>query len=471
MSTLKPTIGVILRDPQSATEKFYSIVLTSEGEIVTSHGQGQLSRYAARARMTEQIRSTQSKAGMVKVFNNRVLTKRKRGYTQVEIPMVNFSTSGVVASDIMADFLKSTGFKKVENAKRWIKENEVISNFVDAASSGKETFRMSGPEVVLLRHNSTMRNADKENGNSTPAVKDTSAKTNSVKSSVDTIEKGLAGLRISGALIRPNGESYTPRSVGAHHDVALLRHLYKSNIAVRLPGPPGAGKTALIEAAFPGAITVAGHGDMTIDDFVGTDRPDTKSPGAWVWIDGPLTTAMKTGNVLYVDEITRVPQEVLAILYSVMDGRNVLRLDRRPDLPPVKAQEGFGVIAAYNPDVFGARPLDEALMSRFKVAIEVRTDFDTAKVLKVPAKFITVARNMATRDKKDRENDGPGLWVPQMRELLAARDLINAGVGEDIAIGTLLGACPDVDTLPVLIQVASNVFGTDVKLLALGKSV
>lgn len=275
--------------------------------------------------------------------------------------------------------------------------------------------------------------------------------------------------RTRGSVTRPNGEKYLPRRVGDHHDVALLQHLHQSGIFVRVYGPPGTGKSALVEAAFPNALTINGHGDMTVSHFVGTLLPT--SNGGWTWADSPLTRAMKEGRMLFVDEITRIPTEVLAILYSVMDGRGVLRLDDRPDLEPIVAQKGFGVIAGYNPDTLGARALDEALISRFRIGIEVTTDYKAAASLGVPDKAITLAKNLQERNEKDRKNGGPGLWVPQMRELLTYRDLINAEVGERFAVEALAASCPREADLDIVRSTASKVFGYSVDVPRLGASI
>ena len=261
-------------------------------------------------------------------------------------------------------------------------------------------------------------------------------------------------------VLRPNGEEYKPREVMGHTDVSLLRKFRDINMYVRLSGPPGSGKTAVVEGAYgDDLITVSGHGDMTVSNFVGTHMP--LPDGTWKWQDGPLLKAMKEGKVLFVDEGTRIPAEVLNILFSVMDGRNMLRVDDRPDDPIVYGAKGFYVVMGYNPDTLGARPLDEALTSRFRVQIEVKTDHATAKSLGVPAVAIRIAANLAKRDQEDRKNGGPGFAVPQMRELLAMRDLVKAGVGEDFALATLVASCPRPMDVPTWVQVIKDVAKVD----------
>jgi nitric oxide reductase NorQ protein len=261
-------------------------------------------------------------------------------------------------------------------------------------------------------------------------------------------------------VLRPNGEEYKPREVMGHTDVSLLRKFREISMFVRLSGPPGAGKTALVEAAFGDElITVTGHGDMTVANFVGSHMP--LPDGTWKWQDGPLIKAMKEGKPFFIDEGTRIPAEALNIVFSAMDGRNMVRLDDRPDDPIVYGAKGFYVVMGYNPDTLGARPLDEALTSRFKIQIEVKTDPVTAKGLGVPAVVIRIAANLAKRDEEDRKQGSQGYWVPQMREMLTFRDLVKVGAGEDFALATLVASCPKPMDLPTVVQVIKDVAKVD----------
>jgi len=72
-----------------------------------------------------------------------------------------------------------------------------------------------------------------------------------------------------GPVVRPNGQRYHPRALADHADVAALRALRDAGMPTLLYGLPGTGKTALVEAAFPDLVTVAGDGDTAVADFVG----------------------------------------------------------------------------------------------------------------------------------------------------------------------------------------------------------
>lgn len=284
------------------------------------------------------------------------------------------------------------------------------------------------------------------------------------------VNKRAATIKGEKEYYRPNGDVYRPRDLGGHHDVALVRTMRTAGIPVRLYGLPGTGKSALAEAAFGrDLITINGHGDMTVSNFVGCDRP--QSDGTFKWADGPLTQAMKEGRPLFVDEITRIPTEVLAVLYSVLDGRNTLNFDDKPDEPVLKAAKGFYVLCGYNPEGIGVRQLDDALVSRFALGVEVTTDMDAARALGVPPKFIRFASNLKTKHTKDVAEGGPGMWVPQMRELLLAKKVAATVGSETFAASVIVGQCPRPEDLTEVAKVATSVFGETIKPLALGGQV
>ncbi|HIT76218.1 MAG TPA: AAA family ATPase [Candidatus Avipropionibacterium avicola] len=256
----------------------------------------------------------------------------------------------------------------------------------------------------------------------------------------------------------PDGRVYRPRPVADTTDVQLLRQA-RGLLFTRLVGLSGNGKTMLAEAAFgDDLIVVEGHGDLTVDDLVGKWVPREDGPG-YRFAYGPLAVAMQQGKVLLIDDMTRAPSDTINVLMGPADDRRMLVIDALPDEPVLRAADGFHLIATYNQTGVGVRPVDEAILRRFPLQIEVTTDYGLVAALGVDPRLVQVGRRLADRSAAAVQAGRRPGWAPQTDHLLKSQKALEMGLGEQVAVSMLLAACPTPQHQPEVREVLAEVFG------------
>jgi nitric oxide reductase NorQ protein len=131
-------------------------------------------------------------------------------------------------------------------------------------------------------------------------------------------------------------------------EVEVFRAAARRGLPVLLKGPTGCGKTRFVEAMAHelgrNLITVAGHEDLTSADLVGRfcSRAERR-----IWVDGPLTRAVREGAICYLDEVVEARQDTTVVIHPLADHRRELPVDRLGTT--VEAAPGFQLVISYNP--------------------------------------------------------------------------------------------------------------------------
>ena len=174
-------------------------------------------------------------------------------------------------------------------------------------------------------------------------------------------------------------------------EIELFEAAYSQKIPVLFKGPTGCGKTRFIEymswrlgrpltkvrqgsraGEAPSRdgrnlplVTIACHEDLTASDLVGRYLLEGEST---VWIDGPLTRAVKAGGICYLDEIVEARKDTTVLIHPLTDHRRILPVEKRGEL--LEAADGFLLVLSYNPGYQSAlKDLKHSTRQRF-VAIE-----------------------------------------------------------------------------------------------------
>ena len=173
-------------------------------------------------------------------------------------------------------------------------------------------------------------------------------------------------------------------------ELELFSAAYHQHIPVLLKGPTGCGKTRFVEymawklgrpltvlKGEKGAqemregevrvplVTIACHEDLTASDLVGRYLLDAEGTR---WIDGPMTRAVKTGAILYLDEVVEARKDTTVLIHPLTDHRRILPVEKTGSI--IEADDRFLLCISYNPHYQSAlKDLKHSTRQRF-ISIE-----------------------------------------------------------------------------------------------------
>ncbi len=154
--------------------------------------------------------------------------------------------------------------------------------------------------------------------------------------------------------------------------VQILNKAYEAGLFVLIIGPKGTGKTSLVRdfAASKNVNLRSINFSLRTREshLVGTK---TLTDGTVSFDEGLLVRSMKSGDILYLDEINSAEADVLLRLDEALDDRRQIVLKESAG-EVVKAKEGWFVVATINPlSHSGTKELPPQLLSRFPVRIRL----------------------------------------------------------------------------------------------------
>ena len=146
----------------------------------------------------------------------------------------------------------------------------------------------------------------------------------------------------------PNGTAPEPWYLPIGDEVDIFEAAYAARLPVLLKGPTGCGKTRFVEHMAwqleRRLVTVACHEDLTATDLVGRYL---LSGDETVWMDGPLTRAVRGGAICYLDEIVEARKDTTVVVHALSDHRRILPIEKTAEL--LSAHPDFLLVISYNP--------------------------------------------------------------------------------------------------------------------------
>jgi nitric oxide reductase NorQ protein len=172
---------------------------------------------------------------------------------------------------------------------------------------------------------------------------------------------------------------------------------------------------------------VACHEDLFASDLLGRFllmHDET------VWVDGPLTRAVRMGAICYLDEIVEARKDTTVVIHPLTDDRRMLSIDKKGEV--IQAHPDFMLVISYNPGYQSVlKDLKQSTRQRF---VSLQFDYpDAEKEARIVAQeggvSSTVAQQLVALAGKIRNIREQGLTEgASTRLLIYAAQLIHDGI-------------------------------------------
>jgi MoxR-like ATPase len=171
-----------------------------------------------------------------------------------------------------------------------------------------------------------------------------------------------------------DGDAVTPKYIGPRRLMEVAVATLATDRALLLLGVPGTAKTWVSEHL---AAAISGDSTLLVQGTAGTPeeairygwnyaRLLAEGPSPAAVVPSPVMTAMRTGTIARVEELTRVPSDVQDTLITILSEKTLPISELGEEVQAVK---GFNVIATANDRDRGVNELSSALRRRFNTVV------------------------------------------------------------------------------------------------------
>lgn len=190
-----------------------------------------------------------------------------------------------------------------------------------------------------------------------------------------------------------------------------------------LYGPPGTGKSFAAQAGCSDVFNITITPETPAAELRGHYHP---RGGEFVWVDGPVVSAMRRGTRLVLNEIDHAGGDTLSFLLAALDNRESCRITL-PSGETVRPAPGFHVVATMNGQPSDLLP---ALRDRFAAAIEI-ADVHPAAIERLSPDLRNAARGTVAADSANRITLRSWLAFDELRPRVSAETAAQAVFGPD----------------------------------------
>ncbi|MEM9946548.1 MAG: AAA family ATPase [Cyanobacteria bacterium P01_D01_bin.36] len=171
-----------------------------------------------------------------------------------------------------------------------------------------------------------------------------------------------------------DGTTITPKYIGNRRLIEIAIATLTTDRALLLYGVPGTGKSWVSEHL---AAAISGDSTLLIQGTAGTSEEAirygwnyaellAKGPSLEAIVQSPLMAGMSAGQIVRVEELTRMPADVQDTLITVLSEKLLPIAELGTE---IQASKGFNLIATANNRDKGVNELSSALKRRFNTVI------------------------------------------------------------------------------------------------------